>query len=108
MKKLWAEFKGFMNQGDFVTIAVGLITEAQQAEDILQEQSADLIALARGLMYHADWPVHAAKALGVSDYLDLLPPAYAFRLRRREDVSKLAINQPGAVASDAAKLIEST
>jgi hypothetical protein len=44
----------------------------------------------------------------VSDYLELLPPAYAFRLRRREDVSKLAINQPGAVASDAAKLIEST
>ena len=29
MKKLWAEFKDFMNQGDFVTIAVGLIIALQ-------------------------------------------------------------------------------
>ena len=29
MKKLWAEFKDFMNQGDFVTIAVGLIVALQ-------------------------------------------------------------------------------
>ncbi len=25
MKKMWEEFKGFLNQGDFVTIAVGLV-----------------------------------------------------------------------------------
>jgi len=25
MKKIWAEFKGFLNKGDFVTIAVGLV-----------------------------------------------------------------------------------
>jgi len=29
MKKLWAEFKDFLNQGDFVTIAVGLIIALQ-------------------------------------------------------------------------------
>ena len=29
MKKIWAEFKDFMNQGDFVTIAVGLIIALQ-------------------------------------------------------------------------------
>lgn len=29
MKKMWAEFKDFMNQGDFVTIAVGLIIALQ-------------------------------------------------------------------------------
>ncbi len=29
MKKLWAEFKDFLNQGDFVTIAVGLILALQ-------------------------------------------------------------------------------
>ena len=29
MKKLWAEFKDFMNHGDFVTIAVGLIIALQ-------------------------------------------------------------------------------
>lgn len=91
------------------TIAVGLITEPRQAEDILRSGDADIIAMARELMYHADWPAHAAHALGVEDPFELLPPAYAFRLRRREDVSKLAINQPGAaLSSDAAKLIETT
>jgi 2,4-dienoyl-CoA reductase-like NADH-dependent reductase (Old Yellow Enzyme family) len=91
------------------TIAVGLITEPQQAEDILRSGEADVIAMARELMYHADWPAHAARALGVEDSLALLPPAYAFRLRRREEVAKLAINQPGAdLSSGAAKLIEST
>jgi large conductance mechanosensitive channel len=29
MKKVWAEFKDFMNRGDFVTIAVGLIIALQ-------------------------------------------------------------------------------
>jgi large conductance mechanosensitive channel len=29
MKKVWAEFKEFMNRGDFVTIAVGLIIALQ-------------------------------------------------------------------------------
>src|SRR5262245_55361106 len=29
MKKMWAEFKDFLNQGDFVTIAVGLIIGLQ-------------------------------------------------------------------------------
>ena len=29
MKKLWGEFKDFLNQGDFVTIAVGLVIALQ-------------------------------------------------------------------------------
>jgi 2,4-dienoyl-CoA reductase-like NADH-dependent reductase (Old Yellow Enzyme family) len=46
------------------TIAVGLITEAQQAEDILARGEADLIALARGMLYDPRWPWHAAAQLG--------------------------------------------
>lgn len=46
------------------TIAVGLITEAHQAEAILQENKADAIALARGILYDPRWPWHAAAALG--------------------------------------------
>ena len=47
-------------------MAVGLITEPAQAEDILQQGQADLIALARGLLWNPRWPWHAAAALGAS------------------------------------------
>ena len=46
------------------TIAVGLITEAAQAEAILQAGDADLIALARAFLYEPRWGWHAAAALG--------------------------------------------
>ena len=46
------------------TIAVGEITEARQAEQILHAGDADLIALARGLLYNPRWPWHAAAELG--------------------------------------------
>ena len=47
-----------------VTIAVGLITEAKQAEAILQEGRADAISLARAMLYDPRWPWHAAAELG--------------------------------------------
>ena len=46
------------------TIAVGLITEARQAETILQEDRADAISLARAMLYDPRWPWHAAAELG--------------------------------------------
>mgnify|MGYP001637695659 CR=1 FL=1 len=46
------------------TITVGLITEAQQAEDILAQGQADMVALARGMLYDPRWPWHAAAQLG--------------------------------------------
>ena len=46
------------------TIAVGLITEAQQAEAILAEGKADAISLARAMLYDPRWPWHAAAELG--------------------------------------------
>lgn len=46
------------------TIAVGLITEAKQAEAVIAEGSADLVALARGILYNPRWPWHAASELG--------------------------------------------
>lgn len=41
-------------------VAVGLITEFDQAEQILSEGEADLIGLARVMMYDPHWPWHAA------------------------------------------------
>ncbi len=46
------------------TFAVGLITEPQQAEDIITTGQADFIALARAMLYDPRWPWHAAAELG--------------------------------------------
>ena len=46
------------------TIAVGLITEAEQAEAIISSGQADLVALARGILSDPHWPWHAAAKLG--------------------------------------------
>jgi 2,4-dienoyl-CoA reductase-like NADH-dependent reductase (Old Yellow Enzyme family) len=46
------------------TAAVGLITEAAQAEAILQEGSADVVLLAREFLRAPYFPIHAAQELG--------------------------------------------
>ncbi|VEA64918.1 NADPH dehydrogenase [Serratia plymuthica] len=46
------------------TIAVGLITEPEQAEAIISTGQADMVALARGILYNPRWPWHAAARLG--------------------------------------------
>ena len=45
-------------------IAVGLITEASQAEEIVASGKADMVALARGMLYDPRWGWHAAAELG--------------------------------------------
>lgn len=72
-----------------MTMAVGLITEARQAEDILRQGKADLVAMAREAMYDPFWPMHAARELGREDYLDWLPFKYAWWLKRRDEVRRL-------------------
>ena len=46
------------------TIAVGLITEPHQAEEIVASGKADMVALARAMLYDPRWPWHAAASLG--------------------------------------------
>jgi len=46
------------------TIAVGLITEAKQAEDIVASGKADMVTLARAMLYDPRWGWHAAAELG--------------------------------------------
>ncbi len=61
-----------------LTAAVGMITEARQADAIIREGRADLVLLARELLRDPHWPLHAARALGADDALKALtPPQYA-------------------------------
>ena len=46
------------------TIAVGLITEPKQAEAIVGSGDADMVAMARAMLWDPRWPWHAAATLG--------------------------------------------
>ncbi|MFO1487702.1 MAG: NADH:flavin oxidoreductase/NADH oxidase [Verrucomicrobiota bacterium] len=48
------------------TAAVGAITEARQADDIIRSGKADVVLLAREFLRDPYWPAHAAKALGAN------------------------------------------
>jgi 2,4-dienoyl-CoA reductase-like NADH-dependent reductase (Old Yellow Enzyme family) len=61
-------------------IAVGMITEAEQAEAILVEGQADAIALARAMLYDPRWPWHAAAKLGAR----VMAPKQYWRSQPRE------------------------
>ncbi|HSI67210.1 MAG TPA: NADPH dehydrogenase NamA [Planococcus sp. (in: firmicutes)] len=52
------------HQADIATGAVGLITSPLHAEEILQNDRADLILIARELLRDPYWPYRAAKELG--------------------------------------------
>jgi NADPH2 dehydrogenase len=55
---------GIKQATSVTTMAVGLITEARQAEEIVATGKADMIALARGMLYDPRWGWHAAAELG--------------------------------------------
>ena len=63
-------------------IAVGLITDFEQAEAIIGTGDADLIALARAMLYDPRWPWHAAAHFGAqvkapNQYLRAQPRQYS-------------------------------
>jgi 2,4-dienoyl-CoA reductase-like NADH-dependent reductase (Old Yellow Enzyme family) len=66
--------QGVREATGLTTMAVGLITESQQAEDVIESGSADLVALARGMLYDPRWPWHAAAQLGAT--VDAPAPSY--------------------------------
>ncbi|MBC7419028.1 MAG: NADPH dehydrogenase NamA [Pedobacter sp.] len=51
-------------EAEIATGAVGIITEAKQAEAILQSEEADMIFIARESLRQPYFPMHAANALG--------------------------------------------
>jgi 2,4-dienoyl-CoA reductase-like NADH-dependent reductase (Old Yellow Enzyme family) len=56
--------QGIREATGVTTMAVGLITEAKQAEEIVASRKADMVALARGMLYDPRWGWHAAAELG--------------------------------------------
>ncbi|CAN5515752.1 NADH:flavin oxidoreductase/NADH oxidase [soil metagenome] len=70
-------------QANIATSAVGMITDAKQANEIISSGQADIVLLARELMRDPYWPFHAAQAL--EDELGLkaksvLPANYSYAI----------------------------
>ncbi len=51
-------------EADIATMAVGTITDAKQAEDVIASGQADMVLLARQMLRDPYWPMHAALELG--------------------------------------------
>lgn len=66
-----------------MTAAVGLIVAPAQAEAIIRDGKADLVAIGREMLYNASWSVHAAQALGVDPGFRNIPSEYGWWLDRR-------------------------
>ncbi|HVT90727.1 MAG TPA: NADH:flavin oxidoreductase/NADH oxidase [Tepidisphaeraceae bacterium] len=63
------------NQAHIATAAVGIITEPQQADEIIRSGKADLVLLARQMLRDPYWPIHAAHALDEQKRAHV-PPQY--------------------------------
>jgi 2,4-dienoyl-CoA reductase-like NADH-dependent reductase (Old Yellow Enzyme family) len=68
---------------DIMTMAVGLIIHGDQAEQILQNGQADLIAVGREILNNPNWPMDAALKLGVEGPFRNVPPQFGYWLSVR-------------------------
>jgi 2,4-dienoyl-CoA reductase-like NADH-dependent reductase (Old Yellow Enzyme family) len=59
-------------EAGIATAAVGMINTARLADDVIRQERADLVLIARQLLRDPYFPLHAAKELGMSDRLQ--PP----------------------------------
>lgn len=71
-------------ESGMTAMAVGLILEPQQAEDILRNGEADLIAIGREALADPNWPLHAEAALGIDNEFASWPEQYGWWLDKRK------------------------
>ncbi len=88
-----------------LTGAVGMITDARQADEIIRGGQADLVLLAREMLRDPYWPLHAAAQLGKpiswpAQYLRAAPPGTAQR-RPTEEIEP--VQSPVQSVAGAAK-----
>ena len=81
------------HHAQIMTMAVGLILHPDQAESVLEQDQADLIAIGREFMFNPNWPVHAELALSQDGSYDNWPKQAGWWLERRaKTLSKLQVS----------------
>jgi len=76
-------------EAQITTMAVGLITHPVQAEAILTEGRADLVAIAREALVDPQWALHAARDLGHDTDFSTWPEQSGWWLAGRERTADL-------------------
>lgn len=74
-----------VREAGIATIAVGLISDPNDAEMILETNEADLVAFARGALEDPNWAIHAHHILDGAEY-DLWPKQARERIRGKDKV----------------------
>ncbi|MBU6454157.1 MAG: NADH:flavin oxidoreductase/NADH oxidase [Cyanobacteria bacterium REEB67] len=75
--------KTVRSQAQIATAAVGMITGAEQANEIIKNGEADIVLLAREMMRDPYWPFHAAQILADQVGVEaktILPPNYSYAI----------------------------
>jgi 2,4-dienoyl-CoA reductase-like NADH-dependent reductase (Old Yellow Enzyme family) len=85
-------------EAGIASMAVGLIVHHEQAEAILQQGQADLVALAREMLYNPNWAMDAAQKMGADREFLLVPPPYRYWLQRRAATVPEVVPSTHAVA----------
>ena len=71
-------------------MVVGLVLDADVADDIVRSGAADLVAVGREALYNPNWPHHAAHTLGADPDFAEWPEPYGWWLVRREPLLEAA------------------
>ena len=79
------------------TMAVGLILDGAQGEQILQSRQADLIAIGREALHNPNWPLHAEMQLECHGEFESWPEQYGWWLDKRQ--KSMAANNANQAAA---------
>ena len=91
-----AAVEAIKKQAGLSTQAVGLIVSPEQAEAVIAEGRADLVAIGREALLDPNWPVRAAVALGADVDWERWPQQYGWWLSRRAKVLEAIAQQDSA------------
>jgi len=72
-------------EADISTMAVGAIIDGEQANNIVANNRADLVAMGRELLADTQWVYKAATHFNLENAKDYLPDSYSFYLSRRDE-----------------------
>jgi 2,4-dienoyl-CoA reductase-like NADH-dependent reductase (Old Yellow Enzyme family) len=73
-------------QASIPTMAVGLILTPQLAQQVIADGSADVVAIGREALDNPNWPLHAARELGVESNYQSWPKQFGWWLNVRESI----------------------